>query len=304
MDYNKILNEIYNEVKSDAPAGKPASYIPELALVNADKYGISLITVEGNYFSAGDSDEDFSIQSISKVFSLAMAFSAAGERIWDRIGTEPSGNAFNSIMQLEYEKGKPRNPFINAGALVVADILVSHLSNPKNDYLDFIQRISRNSEIRFDEKIAHSEKETGFRNAALINMMKSYGNINNDIETVLDFYFYQCSVKMSCRDLAFAFLPFADLTHEFSFNNVVLTKSQVKRINALMITCGLYDESGDFTFRVGLPGKSGVGGGIAAIHPNQYSAAVWSPRINEKGNSVYGIKSLELLTTKTEKSIC
>ncbi len=304
MDYSKIINEIYQEVKSETPQGKVASYIPELAHVDADKFGISLQTIEGMDFSVGHFDENFSIQSISKVFSLSMAFSLLGDKIWNRIGTEPSGTAFNSIMQLEYEKGKPRNPFINAGALVVADILISHLPNPKTDFIEFIRQISHNNNITYDLKIAQSEKNTGFRNAALINMMKSYGNIENNIETVLDFYFCQCSVTMTCRDLARSFLPFANTSTDFNYNNVRLTKSQIKRINALMITCGLYDESGEFTFRVGLPGKSGVGGGIAAINPNYYSIAVWSPRINEKGNSVYGMKALELLTTKTENSIC
>lgn len=303
MNFSEIINEIYSEVKCGETDGHVASYIPELLNVNPDKFGIALLTVDGNEFCCGDAEEKFSIQSISKVFALSIAFSLLGEKIWERMGVEPSGTSFNSIMQLEYEKGKPRNPFINAGALVVADILVSNLKNPKEEFLEFVKEISGNNNISFNYKIAQSEKEFGFRNAALINMMKSYGNIKNDIELILDFYFFLCSIEMTCKELASSFLPYANLSKPFNYKNFPLTKSQIKRINALMISCGFYDESGEFAFKVGLPGKSGVGGGIVAIHPNIYSVAVWSPRINSKGNSVFGMKTLEMLTTKTEISI-
>ena len=303
MDYQKIIKEIYDEVKTGKPEGEAASYIPKLSNVNPNKFGIAILTVDGNEFAIGDAEEKFSIQSIAKVFALSIAFSILGEKIWERIGVEPSGNSFNSIMQLEYEKGKPRNPFINAGALGVADILVSKLKNPKEDFLEFVCEISGGKNISYNYKIAQSEKETGFRNAALINMMKSYGNINNDIETILHFYFFLCSIEMTCKELALCFLPYANLSKPFNYKNFPLTKSQIKRINALMISCGFYDESGEFAFKVGLPGKSGVGGGIVALQPNIYSVAVWSPRINAKGNSVFGMKTLELLTTKTEVSI-
>lgn len=189
------------------------------------------------------------------------------------------------------------------GAIVMADILISHLAQPEKEYLSFVRKISGNKNIRYNEKIAASEKEKGFLNTALINVLKYFGNINNDIERVLSFYYYQCSIEMSCNDLSKAFLPFANHTKDFKFDTVCLTRSQVKRINAIMQTCGLYDEAGDFSYRVGLPGKSGVGGGIVAIHPEKYSVAVWSPVLNKKGNSVLGIKSLELLTTKTGLSI-
>ena len=303
MNYAKIIKEIYEEVKSGKPEGGVASYIPELSNVDPDKFGIALITIEGNKYSFGDADEKFSIQSISKVFALSIAFSIVGEKIWERVGVEPSGTSFNSIMQLEYEKGIPRNPFINAGALVIADILISKLKNPKQELLEFVRDICGNNSISYNNKIANSEKEFGFRNAALINMMKSYGNIENEITTVLDFYFHLCSIEMTCEELSMSFLPYTNLSKPFSYKNFILTKSQIKRINALMISCGFYDESGEFAFEVGLPGKSGVGGGIAAIHPNSYSVAVWSPRINAKGNSVFGMKTLEMLTTKTEASI-
>jgi glutaminase len=303
MDYNKIIKNIYSEVKHIPPEGKVAGYIPELAKISPDKFGVSLITVNGEEFNEGDFGERFSIQSIAKVFALSMAFSVLGEKIWERVGVEPSGSSFNSIVQLEYEKGKPRNPFINAGALVICDILISKRSDPKAEFLGFVRKLSGSKTINYNLKVAESEKDHGYKNAALINMMKSYGNIINPIEIVLELYYSICSIEMTCTELARAFLPFADLNKKFSFSGFDLTKSQIKRINALMLCCGLYDESGEFAFEVGLPGKSGVGGGIAAINPNQYSVAVWSPRINEKGNSASGMKFLEKLTTVTEDSI-
>ena len=242
-------------------------------------------------------------RSISKVFSLSYAISILGESIWERVGVEPSGNPFNSLVQLEYEKGKPRNPFINAGAIVIADILVSQLDDPKEDFLQFVRDLCGVQDINFDEKVAHSEKLTGYRNAALGNMLKSFGNLENDVEDVLDFYFHQCSIAMSCKELAYAFFYFANGGMTFDNKKKVLSESKVKRLNALMQTCGFYDESGDFAYKVGLPGKSGLGGGIIAIHPHQYTVSTWSPRLNAKGNSVMGMKALEMLTTETEMSI-
>jgi len=303
MDCNQIITGIYQEVKASSPDGKVADYIPELAKVDPDKFAVAITTTKGESYAIGDVDEKFSIQSISKVFLLSMAFSAQGEELWKRVGVEPSGNPFNSIVQLEYEKGKPRNPLINAGAHVLCDVLLTELEDPYEAFLDFVRKLSGNRSIEFNEKVAKSEKISGFRNASLINMMKSYGNIENHVDAVLDFYFHICSIEMTCKQLAKAFLPFASLDQPFDYADVTLTRSQIKRINAIMLTCGFYDESGEFAFEVGLPGKSGVGGGIVAIHPNQYSVATWSPRINEKGNSVFGMRALEMLTTKTENSI-
>lgn len=251
----------------------------------------------------GDVGERFSIQSVTKVFSLSMALSVKGEALWERVGKEPSGSAFNSLIQLELDHGIPRNPFINAGAIVVADVLLSELSDPEAEYIDFIRRISGDPTVGYDREVAASERATGYVNAAIANMFKYYGNLQNDIEDVLRFYFLQCSVKMDCRQLAQSFLPFADRNREFSFGSVSLTYSQVKRINAIMQTCGFYNDAGEYSYLVGLPGKSGVGGGIAAVYPGRYAVATWSPRLNEKGNSVMGMKALELLTSYTHESI-
>ncbi|MCB0748151.1 MAG: glutaminase, partial [Ignavibacteriae bacterium] len=251
----------------------------------------------------GNCYDKFSIQSIAKVLSLCMAYRILDKKIWERVGVEPSGTAFNSLVQLEADNGIPRNPFINAGAIVISDILISNLENPKEDFLNFVRSISNNSEINYSDKIAKSEKKVGFRNIALCNFIKSFGNIQNEPSDVLDFYFDLCSLEMNCKELSDLFLFLANHGSSMIDNHMILTKSQSKRINALMQTCGFYDESGEFSFKVGLPGKSGVGGGIIAIHPNQYAIAVWSPRLNKKGNSYKGMRFLEEFTTESQLSI-
>lgn len=303
MEYQSILNEIYSKISRGEDGGEVASYIPELACINPSKFGVHLSTIKGEEAENGDSEEGFSIQSITKVFSLSMAYSLVGEELWKRVDVEPSGNPFNSLVQLEYEKGIPRNPLINAGALVISDILISRLKNPKEEYLEYIRKLCGAKKVEYNQAVAQSEFKTGFRNRALVNLMKSFGNIKNDVEEVLDFYFHQCSVEMSCKELANAFLLFANHGSLCSTGEQLITRSQSKRVSAIMLTCGFYDEAGEFTFRVGLPGKSGVGGGIVAIYPGDYSVAVWSPRLNEAGNSILGMKMLEELTTATGLSI-
>jgi glutaminase len=303
IDYQVILDELYNEIRLLPDEGQVAGYIPELAAINPNKFGVHLHTVENGHFGAGDHHEKFSIQSIGKVLALILAFQKKGEDIWTRVGVEPSGNPFNSLWQLEYEHGKPRNPLINSGAIVICDILCSLFDDPRHELLSFIRKISGIPSISFNEKIAASERNLGFRNAALINLMKASGNIQNDIGKVLDLYYHQCSIEMSCEDLATTFLLFANHGQLISSGEQIITSSMAKRVNAIMQTCGFYDEAGEFTFKVGLPGKSGIGGGIVAIHPGKYAVAVWSPRLNKKGNSVKGMKLLEMLTTKTGSSI-
>lgn len=303
MDYQKILENIYQAIQPYAKVGMQADYIPELAKVNPDQFGMCLHTIYGEIYSIEQADTRFSIQSISKVFSLAMCLSLLGNKLWERVGKEPSGTAFNSLIQLEVEKGIPRNPFINAGAIVMSDILLSHLERPEEQFLDFVRTLAGDNTIDYNRDVATSERETGYLNAAIANLLKYHGTIENDIEQVLRFYFLMCSVEMSCRELSRAFLAFANHRRKFNYAGVSLTASKVKRMNAIMQICGFYDEAGEFSYLVGLPGKSGVGGGIVAIYPLQYSVAVWSPRLNSKGNSVMGIKALELFTTETEESI-
>jgi glutaminase len=302
MNLQSILNEVYAEVLAMNLEGKVSNSIPELSKVSPSKFGIHLATLEGENFGIGDSNERFSIQSVSKPLTLAMAFSKLGEKVWERVDVEPSGDPFNSLVQLEYEKGIPRNPFINAGAIVIADMIVSLYKNPKEDFLAFLRTISGSDTINYNPKVAQSEEDTGFRNRALANFLKSFGNIENDVDEVLDFYFHQCSVEMTCKELAQAFYFFAN-AGKTKEGNQILSESQTKRLNAIMQTCGFYDESGEFTYKVGLPGKSGIGGGIVALFPKKFTIATWNPRLNEKGNSELGMHALELFTTKTGMSI-
>lgn len=303
MDYGKILEEIFLKIQPYSKEGRQATYIPALANVNPDRFGMCLCTIDGEDYCVESADVRFSVQSISKVFALAMCLSLRGESLWERVGKEPSGTAFNSLVQLEVEKGIPRNPFMNAGAMVLADILLSSLDNPEEEFLSFVRALCGSDSICYNREVAMSERETGFLNAAIANLLKYHATVENDVERVLDFYFTMCSLEMSCRELAKAFLPFANHRDGFAYSGFMLTSSQVKRMNAVMQTCGFYDEAGEFSYLVGLPGKSGVGGGIAAIYPLRYSVAVWSPRLNGKGNSVMGMKALELLTTETKESI-
>lgn len=303
MIYQGLIDGVYSDVQPFFGKGKVADYIPALARVRPDQLGIALQTLDGQTAAAGDSEIRFSIQSISKTFSLALAFALEGNDLWKRVGVEPSGNPFNSLIQLEFENGKPRNPFINAGALVVTDVLCRHYDDPKSVILNFIRSLAGESAIHFDDEVAASEKATGFRNQSLAWFLKSCGNLHSDVDTVLDVYFHQCSIAMNCRELSRAFLFLANHGEHPYTGEALLTRSQAKRLNAILLTCGFYDQAGEFAFRVGMPGKSGVGGGVAAFIPGELAIAVWSPELNEYGNSVVGMQALEWFTTRTGRSI-
>ena len=281
--------------------GKVADYIPALARVPAGRFGIAVATVDGACHVAGDADERFSIQSVSKVLTLTMALETRGDALWKRVGKEPSGDPFNSLFQLEFERGVPRNPLINAGAIVVADCLVSDLADPKGELRAFASRLA-GTEIAFDGSVAASERETGFRNASLAQLMKSFANLENPVEAVLDAYFHQCSLAMSCRELATAFGYLADGGRPGGAPEVV-SPERTRRINALMLTCGTYDRAGEFAFEVGLPAKSGVGGGIVAVVPGRGTVAVWSPGLGPSGNSVAGVEALRRFVARTGWSV-
>ncbi len=303
MDYQEIIERVGEDVRAANCGGQVATYIPELGRVPADKFGIQLMTVEGDSFAYGDCDEPFSIQSISKVFLLTQALNAKGRTLWQRLRVEPSGDPFNSLVQLEYEQGIPRNPFINAGAIVVCDVLLALFDDPRKDFRDWMRRVTANPRLDYNERIAESERAHGYHNRAIANLMKAFGNIEHEVEAVLDFYFFACSIKLTCAELARAFLLYANHGRLLGSEESILSVRRTKRINALMQTCGLYDEAGEYAFRVGLPGKSGVGGGVAAVFPGKFSVAVWSPPLNPKGNSTAGILALERLTDLTGCSI-
>ena len=304
MNYDLILKEIQEEIQPLYNKGKVASYIPALKNINPKQFAMSIQLFDGTSFHIGNYNQKFSIQSISKVFTFTLALHLYGKELYKNVGHEPSGDPFNSLVQLEYENGIPRNPFINAGAMVTTDLLINKYKEKTfTKVLAFIQEISNNKNIVYDKEVAASEEQTGYMNFALLNMMKSYKNISNDIKEVAQTYFKHCSISMSTNELSRAMLFLANHGTDPLSKKEFVTQSQAKRINSLMLTCGHYDASGDFAFKVGLPGKSGVGGGIVAIIPNLMAISVYSPELNKNGNSLIGTKALELFTTKTGLSI-
>jgi len=302
IDYPSILDKIYSETKPLFGKGKVADYIPALANIEKNSFAMHITTVEGKEYGIGNLNEKFSIQSISKVFTFTLALKKLHNEIWQRVGLEPSGTAFNSLVQLEYEKGIPRNPFINAGAIVVSDAIFESLGKTKNDILRFVRKLAQNNTLLYDEEVAESEQKYGDRNRAMANLAKSFGNLHHDVAEVLNVYFHQCSIAMNIKDLSQSFVFLANGGKTLQ-GEQILTLRQAKRVNALMLTCGLYDAVGDFAYRVGLPAKSGVGGGIVAVVPGKLSVAVWSPELNSAGNSLIGTKALELFTTYAQNSI-
>lgn len=303
MNYQQLIDEVYNEVKSANPKGKVADYIPELARVDGKKFGIALVDLEGNVFGAGDFEESFSIQSISKVHTLTMVANIFQSKLWSRVNVEPSGNSFNSIAQLEYEKGIPRNPLINAGALVITDALTSKFADPIAEISSFINEVTGKECIKINQEVMDSELSHSERNIALGYFLKAYENFDNKVEEVVKTYVAHCAMEMSCVDLARSISFLANDGYSIYAKREIVSESYARRINAIMLTCGFYDEAGEFAYRVGLPGKSGVGGGVAAVMPHKFSIAVWSPELNEKGNSVKSIMALELLTDKLKFSL-
>ncbi|MFC9299520.1 glutaminase [Streptomyces sp. NPDC057011] len=302
FDYVTLLEQIAQDIAPLIGSGTPAEYIPALASVEPRRFGMAIVDLDGNAFGVGDWRVPFSTQSITKVFALALALAEGGDSLWERVGREPSGNPFNSLVQLEYENGIPRNPFINAGALVVTDRLQTLTGDASSEVLRFLREESGNPDIGFDAEVAASEHEHGDRNAAVAHFMASYGNIDNPVPALLDHYFWQCSIEMTCADLARAGLFLA--RHGVRADGTrLLTRSEAKQINAVMLTCGTYDAAGEFAYRVGLPGKSGVGGGIVAVVPGQCAVAVWSPGLDAQGNSVAGVAALDRFTTLTGLSV-
>ncbi|MDT3279888.1 glutaminase B [Shewanella scandinavica] len=298
-----LLEEVVEKVRPLLGQGKVADYIPALASVDAGKIGIAVTTVDGETLGAGDYLEPFSIQSISKVFSLTLALTLYEEaEIWSRVGKEPSGHSFNSLVQVELERGKPRNPFINAGALVIADLLQSRLGAPKHRMLELVRQLSQNDKVSFDKQVADSEYQHSARNAAIAYLMKSFGNFQGDVDTVLRTYFHYCALKMNCADLSKAMLYLANRGKSI-IGTELISQVQTRQLNALLATSGLYDGAGEFAYRVGMPGKSGVGGGIIAVIPGELSICVWSPELDGNGNSLAGTAMLEHLSQRLGRSI-
>ncbi|MCU0803288.1 MAG: glutaminase [Rhodobacteraceae bacterium] len=296
-----ILAQIEHDAAQATDRGQVATYIPELAKIDPAQFAIAVSLPDGTTLTAGDAAVPFSIQSISKVFMLAIALGRLGDQLWQRVGREPSGLAFNSILQLEREKGIPRNPFVNAGAIAVTDaVLAGH--QPKDvlgELLRFIRMCAEDDDIHINKSVAASEQATAHRNIALAEFMAAEGNLRNPAALTIGTYVHQCAVEMTCAQLARAG---RFLTNAAGAPRLV-SPARVRRINALMMMCGHYDGSGEFAYRAGLPGKSGVGGGILAIAPGRASIAVWSPGLNERGNSKLGSAAIETLTRETGWSV-
>lgn len=304
-DLKTVVSEIAAEMRERTDRGQVASYIPELARADPNAFGIAVVDADGQVAAAGDCDVPFSIQSISKVFTLTLALGKVGQRLWNRVGREPSGSPFNSIVQLEAEHGIPRNPFINAGAIAVTDAILSG-HQPREalgEILRFMQFLADDGAIYIDHAVAASEQKTRFRNSALANYMKAFGVLENPVEYTLGVYFHHCAIAMSCRQLATAGQFLAHGGRNPTTGCSIVKSDRAKRINAIMMTCGHYDGSGEFAYRVGLPGKSGVGGGILAIAPGKASIAVWSPGLDAAGNSHLGRIALQQLTARLGWSI-
>lgn len=295
------LDSTCRSIQHEIGVGKVADYIPALAQVPPDKFAAAAVTVTGEKAAFGAATELFSIQSISKLFALTSVLNQRGTGVWERVGVEPSGNAFNSIVQLEKECGIPRNPFINAGALVVTDILLGDqaVEHCSAGLLTMVQSLADDSSIKIDEVVAQSERDTAYRNASLAHFMQSFGNLKRPVSDVLDIYCQQCAIAMSCEQLARSVLFLANNGTDPLTKEVIVNEERARRLNALMMLCGHYDASGDFAFRVGLPGKSGVGGGIIVVVPNTAAVAVWSPCLNANGNSHAGTAALEALVRAT-----
>ena len=302
---DRILAEVLAAAEPHRGTGKVADYIPALAAVGPGRMGIAFAGPDGAVHGAGDCDAPFSIQSISKVFMLALALERVGVQLWDRVGREPSGDPFNSIVQLEHERGKPRNPLINPGAIVVTDALIGDRSGAAavDELVAFLRARAHDDSVHIDEAVARSEAETGARNRSLGWFMKSFGRLENPVEEALGAYFRQCAVAMSCRQLARAGLFLAFDGRDPVTGVEICPSHRARRINSVMMLCGHYDNSGEFAFRVGLPGKSGVGGGILAIAPGHGAVAVWSPGLNESGTSAAGAAMLEDFVRRTGWSV-
>jgi glutaminase len=276
--------------------------------VDPNQLGIALVELDGDEHTVGDVEVPFPIQSISKVFSLVLAMqkAVAGDgvrrELWERVGREPSGDPFNSLVQLERERGIPRNPMINAGALVVDDVLLDHCDDPAAECQALLSELA-GSEVGIDETVRSSEADSSHRNRAMANLMKSFGNLNNTVDDVLDSYTKQCSFTMTTRQLARAARFLANDGVDPASGREILPSKLARRVAAIMLTCGTYDAAGEFAFNVGLPCKSGVAGGIVGVVPDRMGVCVWSPPLDEQGNSMAGRVALHELAERLDLSI-
>ena len=303
-ELERVVRDITEEISATGDWGQATRQIDALADIDTHQFGIAILTRDGDMICGGDADAPFSIQSISKVFSLELVLEAHGDDLWERVGRDPSGDPFNSVIDLERQKGHPRNPFINAGALIVVDMLLeTHGPDEAARAVgNFVERHLGSASFTINEAVAKSDDEAGSLNRAMLNIAKHFGNVRNGVDEIMAAYTRQCAIELSCQQLAcvgrFLMLEGPD----DAANRDIEASRRSRRILSLMMTTGLYDGAGEFAYRVGLPAKSGIGGGILAIAPNTASIAVWSPGLDESGNSKLGTLALEMLTDRLDWS--
>jgi len=301
-----FLDDLVKKSKILTVNGNVANYIPALGKANSEDLGIAIYDHEGNFCEAGNSDKKFTIQSVSKPLVFLLALIDQGEEIvFSKVGMEPTGDPFNSIIRLEtFDKHKPLNPFINAGAISIVSLVKGEDNIEKIEkILSFIRLLADNDNINVDNSVFLSEKVTGDRNRSMLYFLKSIGNIEGNVEEILDLYFMQCAIKATCKDLARISLVLAHGGYDPIRKEQIIPKRATQIVNSLMATCGMYDESGEFAVKVGIPSKSGVGGGILSVVPKRYGIGVYGPALDVKGNSIAGVRVLEALSDKYDLSI-
>lgn len=301
-----ILQRLVDKNKVYGKEGKLASYIPALLKADVNDLGIAIVNLDGDEYFAGNCDEKFTIQSISKIVSLMLALKDNGkENVFKKVNVEPTGEGFNSIVKLETtETGRPYNPMINAGAIVTTSLIKGRTEEEKlKKLIDFMKKATNNPNITINEEVYISEKLTGNRNRALAYFMKSSGILDGNVEEVLDLYFRQCSIEANAKDLARLGAVLAN-DGIIPWNGEKLIDKEIcKIVKSIMVTCGMYDASGEFAVRIGIPAKSGVGGGIIASVPKTMGIGVYGPALDKKGNSIAGLKVLQDLSRELDLSI-
>ncbi|PTM59913.1 glutaminase A [Desmospora activa] len=299
-----MLEEMVEKYREVGHQGKLADYIPELAKQDPLSLGIAIRTVDGEEYSAGDCPLTFTLQSISKVITLILALMDHGEDVvFSRVGMEPTGDPFNAIYKLEmYSPGKPLNPMINAGALVVSSLIGGNTVDQRlQRVLALVRDMADNPKIEINTAVYHSERATGHRNRAMAHFLKEFGMID-DVESTLELYFQQCSIAVNCRDLARMGLCLAQYGVNQSGKQVI-PQELARLVKTFMVTCGMYNASGEFAIYAGIPAKSGVSGGILASVPDKMGIGVFGPALDEKGNSIAGSALLKGLSRSYNLSI-
>ena len=275
-EVTRILENAIRIGKGVIRYGSVASYIPELAKADKNKLGICLYTIDGNQFETGNTEDRFTIQSISKVMALCLALETFGaEFVFDHVGVEPSGEAFNSLVELDNRSNRPFNPMINSGAITVASLLVNHYSI--EDMQKYMQEVCEDPEIAIDEAVFQSEMATCARNKAIAYLLKSKDIIDTDVEESVTFYTKMCSMSVNARDLARFGLLLANDGVQLSTGKRLISSQTVRMVQTIMLTCGMYDGSGEFALRTGIPTKSGVGGGLLSVSKKKMGIGIYGP---------------------------